>query len=492
MSFKGDFIKGRWQLPSADHQWQVVSPADHQDVIVQASSSVASAELAAVEARKAYLKVWRKSSLEQRIKCLKKLAEIYKAEEDQIAKVICREVGKPFWEAKMEASLLAGKIHVTLSSSMKLIEDQEMSLGKSMKGCIHYRPKGVLAIMGPFNFPAHLPNAHFIPALIAGNTLIFKPSPRTPYTGQLLTEMIHKAGFPEGVFNLVQGGDKESQALLKHEAVDGILFTGSYEVGRSIQKTLLDFPSKSLALEMGGKNASVVWKDADLDKASYDCVVGSFITSGQRCSSSSLIFVHPEVYESFKQKMLAWVKRIQVGYPFEDMFYGSLISAEAVQLYFEAAESAQRHGGHILSKPSQVKASRKGHYVAPCVVEMPFKFTKYHEREYFCPHTALHSSDSLEDICEFVNRTDYGLSSSIFTHSESVYQEFRSLLKVGLCNLNSSTVGASGKLPFGGLGKSGNDHPSGHFAVNYCTTPVSCVMDRQDFSENSVYQGFKV
>ena len=489
-NYKGNYINGSWQIPQKGEVLEVVSPADKADTVFCGFCEVSVVEAAVQSATQAFKKVWRKNSIEQRCAYLEKLIHVYERRQEEVGLAISRETGKALWESQQEARLLAAKVKTTLSEALKLVEDQSVDQKNGMESVIHYRPKGVLAVIGPFNFPAHLPNGHFIPALLTGNTIVFKPSDKAPYTGQLLAEMVAEAGFPAGVFNLIQGRVAESRSLVEHSLVDGVLFTGSYEVGKHIQQTLLEQPSKTLALEMGGKNASIVWKDADLKQASYQCAVGAFITAGQRCSCSSLIFVHEDVYDEFQSQFLEWVDRIQVGEPSNDVFYSAVVSESAVQSYFEAEKKALACGGQILRVAQKVNTSKKGYYLAPSVVSMPYQFQKeYHGSEYFCPHTALHKAGSdLESICDFVNETGYGLVASVFSKSEQIYKEALLLLKVGLCNWNCPTVGASGKMPFGGLGKSGNDHPSGQFAVYYCTTPVACMKNTGEFTQEQIHK----
>jgi len=266
--FAGDFINGRFVLTEkSDGQFKDVSPADLNDQVMTVKYKLDHIDQACQAAKQAYLP-WAKLTLDERKKYLLKLKEIFVAHEPQMAELIARDTGKSLWDATTEAKALAAKIDITLNESVKLIQEERIKNAlPQVDGVIRFRSRGVMAVIRPFNFPAHLPNGHIIPALIAGNTIVYKPSEQTPAVAQLYAQMVEKAEFPPGVFNLVHGEVETGRRLVAHELVDGILFTGSYEVGLKIKQETLNHYWKILALEMGGKNATVVWDDADIDKA---------------------------------------------------------------------------------------------------------------------------------------------------------------------------------------------------------------------------------
>ena len=306
----------------------------------------------ACEAAQLAYKSWRHSSLEERKKLLLKLKELYLENKEAIATLISRETGKPYWESLGEAGALVAKIDVTLDHSLKLVNTEKVkNIAKNVDGYIRHKSRGVMAVIGPFNFPAHLANGHIIPALLTGNTIVFKPSEKTPMTGQLLASLIDQAGFPPGVFNLIQGRGDVGQALVAEERVDGVLFTGSYDVGLKIkQETLQDY-WKIIALEMGGKNCSIVWEDADLEKAIYETLIGAYLTTGQRCSCTSKIILHEKIYEPFVEKFHTMAAHnLKIGHWKEDPFMGPLISEEAVCRYLEFHKIAEDEGGAMLDE----------------------------------------------------------------------------------------------------------------------------------------------
>lgn len=237
IEYKGSYINGQFvKSQRKDDEWEILSPGDLDDQIMNLSSDYEMVDQAVQSARDAF-PGWSLLKLEDRIQYLKKLENVFQENKEEIAQTISRETGKPLWEARTEAGALAGKITITIEYSIHLIDEVRIENAlPGVDGVIRYRPKGVMAVLGPFNFPAHLPNGHFIPALLVGNTIIFKPSDKTPAVGQILAEMFHKADFPKGVFNLVQGKAEVGSRLSKHSGVDGVLFTGSYDVGLKIKE----------------------------------------------------------------------------------------------------------------------------------------------------------------------------------------------------------------------------------------------------------------
>ena len=283
LSYQGDFINGKFiPVTKSDGQLKDVSPGDLNDVIMTVPYAHSHVDLACEAAKKAYLP-WARLSVDERKAYLLRLKEMFEVHKQEMAQAISRDTGKAKWDALTEATALIGKIDITLNFSMKLVQEEHLPNAlPGVEGVIRHKSRGVMAVIGPFNFPAHLPNGHIIPALATGNTVVFKPSEQTPAVGQMMAQCFAKAQFPEGVFNLVQGDGETGRRLVAHENVDGILFTGSYEVGLKIKQETLNHYWKILALEMGGKNATVVWKDADLDKAIYESLVGSFMIGGPR------------------------------------------------------------------------------------------------------------------------------------------------------------------------------------------------------------------
>lgn len=489
---KGDFINGKFiPVDKADGQFKDISPADLSDLVMNVSYSHEHIDQAVEAARVAYGK-WRKLSLEERKKYLLKLKEVYDANAEQMAQAISRDTGKPTWEALTEAKALSAKIDVTLGFSMKLVAQENIPNAlPGVEGVIRYKGRGVMAVVGPFNFPAHLPNGHIIPALIMGNTIVFKPSEQTPAVAQLMAEFFEKAEFPAGVFNMVQGDGESGRRLVGHEHVDGILFTGSYEVGLRIKQETMQHYWKILALEMGGKNATVVWDDAEMDKAIYESLIGCFLSAGQRCSCTSRIFVHERIAEEFTDRFYEAAKKLTIGHWTENTFMGPLINEAAVEKYLRFQEIAKRENCESLMRGKVLDLKHKGHYVTPSI-NLVQKFdakSVYQKSEIFGPNVAICKVNDFDQTIDYVNSSGYGLVMALFSKDQSLYQRALEDAKVGLLNFNRTTNGASSKLPFGGMGKSGNDRPSAHFAIQYCSIPVASLEDPTPFEGTKLMPG---
>jgi succinylglutamic semialdehyde dehydrogenase len=485
LTYLGDFIDGRFIVPDrADGEFKDISPSDLRDEIMVLEYRYDHVHLATKAAKKAFMP-WARLSQEERNGYIRRLREVYISHADQIAEVIARETGKPLWEAQTEAKSLVSKIDITLDHSMRLVQDERVENAlPGVDGYIRHRARGVMAVLGPFNFPAHLPNGHIVPALATGNTIVFKPSEMTPAIGQLMAQMFEKAGFPNGVFNLVQGVAETGKRLVSDENVDGILFTGSYETGLKIKQATMDHHWKLLALEMGGKNASIVWDDADMNKAIYESVIGSFVSAGQRCSCTSRIILHKKIADQFIEKFYDTAKKLSIGHWKDNPFMGPLINSDAVEKYLRFQEIAQREGAERLMRGKVFDVEGySGYYVTPsiCLVKEYRPESVYQKSEIFGPNVAVYQVDDFDEALKINDSTGFGLVTSVFSKNRDLYEEARLRARVGLVNWNRTTNGASSRLPFGGIGKSGNDRPTAHFAVLYCTVPVASLEDQTPF-----------
>ncbi|MGZ3696968.1 MAG: aldehyde dehydrogenase family protein, partial [Bdellovibrionota bacterium] len=403
-----------------------------------------------------------------------------KKREEEMTEIIAREVGKPLWESKTEVTAMLNKVDITINDSMKLVTDYEIpKIMDNTTGACRYRPLGVMAVIGPFNFPGHLPNGHIVPALLTGNTVVFKPSEKTPMVGQLMAECFQEAGFPAGVFNLVQGEREVGRRLVVHEGVDAVLFTGSYEVGTRIKQDTLQQHWKLLALEMGGKNAAIIWSDADLEVAIHETLLGAYLTTGQRCSATSRILVHTSLLDQFLTRFHERAKAFTIGHPLDNPFMGPLIESGSVDRYMKFLGIAQREGAEIIMRGKSLELSTRGNYVTPsiCWVKEPsLEATKksiYQQTELFAPNVAILGVSELEEAIAQANATSFGLVTSVFSKDRAVYDKALDGLHFGLINWNRSTVGASSKLPFGGFKKSGNHFPTALTSTLYCTAPIA-------------------
>jgi succinylglutamic semialdehyde dehydrogenase len=481
-SFKpsGNLIAGKFRKPEEPNgEWVSRSPGDLSDEIGCFQYSYQSVDEAVDAACEAYPS-WRKRSLGERAELLRKYQAALKRREEELAETIAREVGKPLWEAKTELSAMLNKVDVTINESLRFVADFEVpKVMEGAHGACRYRPLGVMAVIGPFNFPGHLPNGHFVPALLTGNTVVFKPSEKAPGVGQLVAECFQEAGFPAGVFNLLQGEREVGRRLVVHEGVSGVLFTGSYEVGTRIKQDTLQQHWKILALEMGGKNAAIVWDDADLEVAVHETLIGAYVTAGQRCSATSRIIVHKRLLDSFLKRFHDRAKAFSIGNPLDNPFMGPLIDQGSVDRYMKFLGIAAREGCEIVMRGKALELETRGNYVAPSICWVKdsglglARKSVYQQTELFAPNAAILGADELEEAIALANATQYGLVTSVFTASRNVFDRCFDELESGLINWNKSTVGASSRLPFGGFKKSGNHFPTALAAPLYCTAPVS-------------------
>lgn len=477
---KGNFIAGKFELPR-DVVGEIISksPADRNDLLGAFPYSYKAVEDAVQAAREAF-ESWRKTPTKERFDLLGKYRDELKKLEPTLSEIIAREVGKPLWESKQEVAAMVNKVDVTIKEGLRFVSDYEIpGIMENTFGACRFRPNGVFSVIGPFNFPGHLANGHIVPALVTGNTVIFKPSEKSPAVGQVMAEAFHNAGFPAGVFNLLHGEREVGRRLVVHERVDGVLFTGSYEVGLKIKKDTLEQPWKIIVLEMGGKNSALVLEEADLDCAVYETLTGAYITAGQRCSSTSRILVHKSIFDRFVETFHKKAKGFSIGHPFDNCFMGPLIDGSAVEKYLKFLGIAQREGSDLIMRGKQLELAKQGFYVTPsiCLVRNNslaiVKKSVYQQTEIFGPNVAIYSVEDESEAIALANATKYGLAASVFTKNEERYRQAARELQVGLVNWNRSTVGASSRLPFGGLKRSGNHFPTAVSAATYCMHPVA-------------------
>lgn len=491
ISSKGNYIHGEFHPPhDPNGEWTVQSPAANGDQITRVKYSYFEIDKT-VDSAKTAFKSWKKISFEDRKNFLLKYKESLTRKENQIIEVIAREIGKPLWECKTEFTAMINKIDITIQESMKLIQDITISeILPGVTGKSKYRPHGVMVVVGPFNFPGHLPNGHIVPALLTGNTVIFKPSEKAPMTGQLIAECFHEAGLPPGVFNLLQGERETSRRLCTHEGVSGILFTGSYEVGTRLKQDTLLQSGKLLALEMGGKNSTIVWEGSDLEFSVREVLTSAFLTAGQRCSSTSRVIIHDSIADEFVTRLHDASKNFNIGHPFEENFMGPLIDATSVDRYLKFQPIALRDGFEMIMRGKSLDLPYGGHYVSPSIAYMKngdvdkAKKSVFQQTEIFAPLLSIQSANSIEQALGLANATHYGLVTSVFTPSQKVFDAFYEDLECGLINWNRGSIGASSRLPFGGLKKSGNHMPTALTSTFYCTYPLASLeSEKQELSK---------
>jgi len=480
-----DFIAGSWADPKApDGAIEDRSPADLSLLLGRHPWAVSQADAAVAAAREAQPAFAARPSGD-REQLVRRIGAVLKDREEELARAIALDVGKPLWEARTEAQACSAKAAITAGEGMKLVSPFPAP-GQPGAKC-RFRPLGVLAVLGPFNFPVHLPNGHILPALACGNAVVFKPSEVAPQAAEVYARCLEQAGVPRGLFNLVQGGPAVGAALAAHEGVDGVLFTGSWAVGQAIQKANQG-RTKLLALEMGGKNAAIVLADADLEKAAYDVLFSAFVSAGQRCTAASRAIVVGDA-RRFAQRIVQLARKLSIGHPLDDgVFMGPLASPAALEKFERGIRAAEAET--LLDARRLQPRGLEGCYVSPSVHFVGQRRSSPYEREeLFGPDLAVYPAASEEEALQIANATDYGLAASVHTRSEQAFDRCQRALECGVVNWNAPTVGASGRLPFGGLKRSGNHRPAALWSTLYCSAPVAVLRGDGAFDRTKLAPG---
>ncbi|MFU8804540.1 MAG: aldehyde dehydrogenase family protein, partial [Bradymonadaceae bacterium] len=425
---------------------------------------------------------WDRLGVDGRRPFMARLKERFIARKEELATAISTEMAKPLWEARGEASALVAKIDIMSTEGLE--QTTEVHPEGLSGGLYRYRPLGVLSILGPYNFPLHLANGHIIPGLLTGNTLVVKPSEITPGCMQLYFECLEEAGFPPGVVNLVQGPGPVGAALSAHEHVDGVLFTGSYDTGLRIQQATLTHHWKELALEMGGKNTSIVCEDADLAQTVHEITLASCLTTGQRCSATSRVVARREIADELIDRLVATISRTTCGDALtEDVFMGPLASERAFQKFLVAQQETEDGNLIPILEGGATREDLDGYFVSPAIWKARTVDAggAHQGCEIFGPDLTIYVVDTDEEAARVANATDFGLAMSVFTADEDRFDTIAYELQTGILNMNRSTVGASSRLPFGGVKKSGNGRPSAILAGLYCTYPQAQLRQQPGF-----------
>lgn len=493
--WRGNFIGGRFR-GSAGRILVSEDPGDLAHPIGSVREDVTAVD-AAAQAAAAAFPGWSAAPLPRRQAALTRLQRALQRRRRALTEMIAREVGKPLWEAEREVDRLIARVDETRTHALARVQPFEVSLAREVRGVCRYHPHGVLAILGPFNFPAHLAASQFLPGLLAGNTIVFKPSEYAPFVGQLVAECALDARLPAGVFNVVVGGGAVGARLIEQPAVRAVLFTGSVATGRRIQQAVWRHANKSVSLEMGGKNAALVLEDADVRLAAREAAIGAYSMAGQRCNATSRIIVHRRQAKRFLEAFLPLVDQLTIGHPMTPgTFMGPLVSRAAVDTLQAGLAAARREGYDVLRPggPASIRGYR-GHYVRPSVhlLDSPGRVAgrgAYRLEELFGPDTAIYIVRSTEEAIALNNEGPYGLVTSVFTRAPRAFEWVSRRVDTGLVNWNRGTIFSSGLLPFGGTKASGNQMPAGAFAIHQCVYPVSVLEDRRPAAARETPPGF--
>ena len=427
---------------------------------------------AAVATARAAWPGWAAKSFSYRVETLRRFANLARAQIEPFADLIARETGKPLWEARGEVEAVVKKVDISVSAYAERSAQRRQEGAMGARVAVRHKPHGVLAVLGPYNFPAHLPNGHIVPALIAGNAVVFKPSEKTPAVGEFLVKLYLEAGVPEGVVATVQGGPEVGKALAASAGIDGLLFTGSARAGGALHRQFAETPQKILALEMGGNNPLVVWDAADTQAAAAIVVQSAYMSAGQRCTCARRLIVKDGEHQPLIDTIVKLIDRIIIDHPHASPapFMGPVIDNDAADHLQEAAIGLMGKGGRAIRRLDRKSPDLP--FLTPALIDVT-DVERRGDAELFGPVLQLIRVPDFDAAIAEANATRFGLSASLVGGSPELYDRFWANIRAGVINRNSPTNGAPSNAPFGGIGLSGNHRPSAYYAADYCAYPVT-------------------
>lgn len=462
------FIQNQWLTGQGDYL-QDDDPGTGECIWQGHSASLSQVELA-VQSAHAALPAWSLLSVEQRLNYLMAWQTILKTKRAELCQVISASVGKPLWEADTEVGAMINKIDISAKAYAERSGTRELNMD-GMTSNTRHKPHGVMAVLGPFNFPGHLANGHIIPALLAGNTVVLKQSELAPSVAAKIFECWQMANLPAGVINLLQGDGSVAKQLLQ-QPIDGVLFTGSYAVGQQILRQFVDRPEVLIALEMGGNNPLVVHQIIDFTAAAYCIIQSAFITAGQRCTCARRLLVTEAIYQPVIEHLVALTQKIQVNHysAKPEPFMGPVISKRAVEGILQQQTQWENSGAAVLLRAASLKANTG--LISPGIIDTS-ALNRHQDEEIFGPMLQVIRVADLATAIAVANQTRYGLAAGIITDDLNSYQQFWQHARAGIINWNRPLTGAASQAPFGGIGRSGNHRPSAYYAADYCAYPVA-------------------
>jgi len=482
------FIGGEWTAGTG-HAFASRNPGTGATVWEGNSASADDVDRAVTSARRAFAR-WSALPLEERCAIMRRFAALLNERKEPLAQAIGRETGKPLWEARTEVASMAAKVEISIQAYHERTGEKRTAMADGT-AVLRHRPHGVVAVFGPYNFPGHLPNGHIVPALIAGNAVVFKPSELAPGVARATVEVWRDAGLPAGVLNLVQGEKDTGIALANHRQIDGLFFTGSSDTGTLLHKQFGGRPEIVLALEMGGNNPLVIAPVADLDAAVHHTIQSAYLSAGQRCTCARRILVPDDAFgERFIGRLTEVSARIAVGeYDANPQpFMGAVISARAAKRLVDAQQQLIGRGAKAVLKMEQ-RDPQLG-FVSPAILDVT-GLQDLPDEEHFGPLAQIIRYRSFDEAIERANDTAFGLSAGLLADDERTWVHFQRTIRAGIVNWNRPTNGASSAAPFGGTGRSGNNQPSAYYAADYCAYPMASVESAQLQMPASVSPGLQ-
>ncbi len=443
-----------------------INPSTNQ--VIWRGNETSICELANIVAKaKNIQQAWEDVPINEKQKIINNFANYVKEHVDDAARIISDENGKPFWEAKTEVKSLINKVQVVFDAYAERAKIKEKELANGRMSYTRYRPYGVMAVLGPFNFPMSMPNSHIMPAIYAGNTVIFKPSERVIKSAEFYVQIWRESGLPDGVLQIVYGDGKIGESLIKSNDVDGVLFIGSYKSGKSIERIMAE-RNRICALEMGGNSPLVIWDYSDIRAAINIVIHSAYISTGQRCSTARRLIINRSIYTEFIPPLVEAIKNIDVGRPYDENpvpFIGPMIDKRAVDTFLKDYHELINKGATVLI-PTSVIEELGENFIRPSLIDV--SGIENIDKEVFGPLLQLIVVDSIEEAVKISNKTQYGLAAGIVTESNEIYEYYYKNTKAGIINWNQQLTGSTTINPFGGIKGSGNFHAAGYLSVDYC------------------------
>ena len=465
------YLNGQWQEGEAA-SFTSIDPAKNQVVWQGRAASTGQVD-AAVAAARATFADWAARDFEGRLEIAQRFAGLLTQNKEELALSIARETGKPLWETRTEIAAMVGKVGLSRNAYDERTGSRQTEVPGG-QAVLRHRPHGVVAVFGPYNFPGHLPNGHIVPALLAGNTVVFKPSELTPQFGEQMVRLWAEAGLPDGVLNLVQGEREVGEALAANAGIDGLLFTGSSRTGQLLHASFGGHPGKILALEMGGNNPLVGDEVDDLDAAVHDIIQSAFISTGQRCTCARRLLLPQGAWgDRLLARLVEVSERIRVDHydADEQPFMGALASSQAAQQLVAAQQQLLDAGAEALLALRHTDPDTG--FVTPGIVDVTALGEQLPDEEDFGPLLKVIRYPDFETAITLANRTRFGLSAGLLSDDPQRWTQFLTQIRAGIVNWNRPITGASSSAPFGGIGDSGNHRPSAYYAADYCAYPVA-------------------
>jgi succinylglutamic semialdehyde dehydrogenase len=466
------YIDGQWIIGTGP-VFAVHDPSTGAQVWQGHAATAADIDAACHAARNAF-ESWALRGFDHRLAICQRFRDLLKERTEELAQLIALEVGKPLWEARTEAATMANKVDISAQAYPVRTGASRTSVADG-EAVLQHRPHGVFAVFGPYNFPGHLPNGHIVPALLAGNTIVYKPSEYAPQCAIKTVQLWEEAGLPPGVLNLVNGARDTGAALAQQPGLDGILFTGSYQTGVLLHKQFAGQPGKMLALEMGGNNPLVAWDIGKVDAAVHHIIFSAFVSAGQRCTCARRLIVEDSARgQALLERLVEVSGRIRVGrYDATPApFMGPVITAQVAGKLLAAQDDLLARGGQALLPMRQLQEGTG--FLTPGIIDVTGA-RDVPDEEWFGPLLQVTRVSDFDAALRAANATAYGLAAGLLSENAALWQRFRVQARAGIVNWNRPTTGAASTAPFGGIGKSGNHRPSAYYAADYCAYPVASI-----------------